>query len=158
MNYRWRKSDQGPGRLYPDTALYAIVIASVWKTAVVAVLFMAGLQGIRHLLAAKIDGAAASAAAYHPLFPRFRLITSLIGAFQIRPGMADARTVWRVGRKRRRTNRQQRLSLPADGAPPACPDLFSVIFVITIIQLPAKRWVRTTYDPTVENVDGRYAR
>jgi len=38
---------QGPGWLFdPDTALYAIVIASVWKDAgFVAVLFLAGLQG-----------------------------------------------------------------------------------------------------------------
>lgn len=52
---------EGPAWLFdPDTALYAIVITSVWKdTGFIAVMLLAGLQGIPEIYyeAAKIDGA-----------------------------------------------------------------------------------------------------
>src|SRR5690606_12624257 len=51
----------GPNWLFdPDTALYALIIAGVWKDiGFIAVMFLAGLQGISdtYYEAAKIDGA-----------------------------------------------------------------------------------------------------
>jgi multiple sugar transport system permease protein len=146
---------QGPGWLFdPDTVLYAIVIASVWKDAgFVAVLFLAGLQGIPEIYyeAAKIDGASPRQRLRHVTLPLitptafFALITSLIGSFQ----MFDqawlmperfARVGARVVMEQIVNNafRYQRMGYAASMS----WALFAVIFVITLIQLRLqKRWV-----------------
>lgn len=146
---------EGPGWLFdPDTVLYAIVIASVWKdTGFVAVLFLAGLQGIPGIYyeAAKIDGASSRQRLRHITIPLitpttfFALITSLIGSFQ----MFDQ--AWLMPERFARSGasvvmeqivnnafRYQRMGYAASMS----WILFAVIFVITIVQLRLqKRWV-----------------
>jgi multiple sugar transport system permease protein len=145
----------GPGWLFdPDTVLYAIVIASVWKDAgFVAVLFLAGLQGIPEIYyeAAKIDGASPRQRLRHVTLPLitptafFALITSLIGSFQ----MFDQ--AWLMPERFARIGasvvmeqivnnafRYQRMGYAASMS----WALFAVIFVITLVQLRLqKRWV-----------------
>lgn len=146
---------EGPGWLFdPDTVLYAIVIASVWKdTGFVAVLFLAGLQGIPGIYyeAAKIDGASSRQRLRHITIPLitpttfFALITSLISSFQ----MFDQ--AWLMPERFARSGasvvmeqivnnafRYQRMGYAASMS----WILFAVIFVITVVQLRLqKRWV-----------------
>lgn len=145
----------GPGWLFdPDTVLYAIVIASVWKdSGFLAVLFLAGLQGIPGIYyeAAKIDGAGARQRLRHITIPLitpttfFALITSLISSFQ----MFDQ--AWLMPERFARSGasvimeqivnnafRYQRMGYAASMS----WILFAVIFVITVIQLRfQQRWV-----------------
>lgn len=83
----------GPNWLFdPDTALYAIIIAGIWKDiGFVTVMFLSGLQGIdeSYYEAAKIDGAQMWQRLRHITLPLltpttfFALIISLINSFQI---------------------------------------------------------------------------
>jgi multiple sugar transport system permease protein len=83
----------GPNWLFdPDSALYALIIAGVWKDiGFVAVMFLAGLQGISETYyeAARIDGARADQRLRYITLPMltpttfFALIISMINSFQI---------------------------------------------------------------------------
>ena len=83
----------GPAWLVdPDTALYAIIITSIWKDlGFVTVMFLAGLQGIPedYYEAAKIDGANRWQSLRRITVPLitpttfFALIISLINSFQV---------------------------------------------------------------------------
>jgi multiple sugar transport system permease protein len=145
----------GPAWLFdPDTALYAIVIASVWKDAgFSAVLFLAGLQGIPESYheAAQIDGAGPLQRLRHVTIPLitptafFVLITTLIGSFQMfdQAWLMPERFAQRgatviVQQIVNNAFRYQRMGYAAAMS----WVLFLVIFVVTIIQIRLqKRWV-----------------
>jgi multiple sugar transport system permease protein len=145
----------GPAWLFdPDTALYAIVIASVWKDAgFSAVLFLAGLQSIPESYheAAQIDGAGSLQRLRHVTIPLitptafFVLITTLIGSFQMfdQAWLMPERFAQRgatviVQQIVNNAFRYQRMGYAAAMS----WVLFLVIFVVTIIQLRLqKRWV-----------------
>jgi multiple sugar transport system permease protein len=146
---------QGPNWLFdPNTALYAVVIASVWKDAGFStVLFLAGLQGIpnEYHEAAQIDGANSWRRLRHITIPLitptafFVLITTLIGSFQVFDQMylmpveyAQRGTTVIVQHIVNNAFRYQRMGYAAT----LSWVLFAIIFVITIIQLRLqKRWV-----------------
>ena len=145
----------GPAWVYdPDTALYAIVIASVWKDAgFSAVLFLAGLQGIPEVYheAARIDGAGSLQRVRHVTIPLitptafFVLINLLISAFQVfEPAwlmpadFAQRGATVIVQQIINNAFRYQRMGYAATMS----WVLFATIFVITLIQLYLqKRWV-----------------
>lgn len=146
---------EGPAWLFdPDTALYAIVITSVWKdTGFLAVMFLAGLQGISETYyeAASIDGANQWRRWWHITLPLltpttfFALIISLINSFQV----FDQFWLMPEDFARRGTNviveeivnnafRYNRMGYAAAMS----WVLFVVIFGITLVQLSLqKRWV-----------------
>ena len=145
----------GPAWLFdPDTALYAIVIASIWKsTGFSAVLFLAGLQNIpeTYYEAAQIDGANSIQRLRHVTVPLitptafFVLITTMIGAFQMfeqawlmpEPYAQRGATVV-VQQIVSNAFRYQRMGYAATMS----WVLFLVIFVVTVIQLRFQnRWV-----------------
>ncbi|NPV67958.1 MAG: sugar ABC transporter permease [Anaerolineae bacterium] len=146
---------QGPAWLFdPATALYAVVIASVWKdSGFSTVLFLAGLQGIPHEYqeAAQIDGANAFQRLRYITLPLitptafFVLITTLIGAFQVFDQMylmpveyAQRGTTVLVQLIVNNAFRYQRMGYAAT----LSWVLFAVIFAITVVQLRLqKRWV-----------------
>jgi multiple sugar transport system permease protein len=146
---------QGPAWLFdPNTALYAVVIASVWKDAGFStVLFLAGLQGIpqEYHEAAEIDGANGWQRLRFITLPLitptafFVLITTLIGAFQVFDQMylmpveyAQRGTTVLVQHIVNNAFRYQRMGYAAT----LSWVLFIIIFVITIIQLRLQnRWV-----------------
>lgn len=146
---------QGPNWLFdPDTSLYAVIIASVWKdVGFVAVMFLAGLQGISETYyeAAKIDGAKPWQQTRYVTLPLltpttfFALIISLINSFQI------FEQVWLMPERFAQTGanvvvveivnnafRYNRMGYAATMS----WVLFAVIFAITLVQLGfQKRWV-----------------
>jgi multiple sugar transport system permease protein len=146
---------EGPAWLFdPDTALYAVVIASVWKdTGFIAVLFLAGLQSIPDIYyeAAKIDGASSLQRLRRITLPLitpttfFALITTLIGSFQMfdqswlmPERFARRGTTVIMGEIVNNAFRYQRMGYAASMS----WTLFLVIFVITLTQLRLqKRWV-----------------
>lgn len=146
---------QGPAWLFdPATALYAVVIASVWKdSGFSTVLFLAGLQGIpsEYQEAAQIDGANAFQRLRYITLPLitptafFVLITTLIGAFQVFDQMylmpveyAQRGTTVLVQLIVNNAFRYQRMGYAAT----LSWVLFAVIFAITVVQLRLqKRWV-----------------
>jgi len=146
---------QGPAWLFdPNTALYAVVIASVWKDAGFStVLFLAGLQGIpnEYHEAAQIDGANGWRRLRHITLPLitptafFVLITTLIGSFQVFDQMylmpvdyAQRGTTVIVQHIVNNAFRYQRMGYAAT----LSWVLFGMIFLITIVQLRLqKRWV-----------------
>ncbi len=117
----------GPAWLFdPDSALYAIIIASVWKdTGFIAVMYLAGLQGISptYYEAAHIDGAQPWQSFRHITLPLltpttfFALIISLINGFQIfeQAWLMPERFAQRGTIGRRGADRQQRVSLQPHG-------------------------------------------
>ncbi len=145
----------GPNWLFdPDTALYALIIAGVWKDiGFVAVMFLAGLQSISdtYYEAAKIDGARPWQRLRHITLPLltpttfFALIISLINSFQI------FEQAWLMPERfaRRGTSvvveqivnnafRYNRMGYAATMS----WVLFAVIFAVTLVQLALqKRWV-----------------
>jgi multiple sugar transport system permease protein len=145
----------GPNWLFdPNTSLYAVIIASVWKdVGFVAVMFLAGLQGISETYyeAAKIDGARPWQQTRYVTLPLltpttfFALIISLINSFQI------FEQVWLMPERFAQTGanvvvveivnnafRYNRMGYAATMS----WVLFAVIFVITLVQLGfQKRWV-----------------
>jgi multiple sugar transport system permease protein len=145
----------GPNWLFdPDTALYAIVIASVWKdTGFSAVLFLAGLQGIPETYheAAQIDGANSLQRLRHVTIPLitptafFVLVTTLIGSFQMfdQAWLMPERFAQRgatviVQQIVNNAFRYQRMGYAASMS----WVLFLTIFIVTLIQLRLqKRWV-----------------
>lgn len=145
----------GPAWLFdPDTALYAIVIASVWKdTGFSAVLFLAGLQNIPETYheAAQIDGANPLQRLRHVTIPLitptafFVIITTLIGSFQIfdqawlmPEKFAQRGTSVIVQQIVNNAFRYQRMGYAATMS----WLLFLAIFVVTVVQLRLqKRWV-----------------
>lgn len=156
LNYLLRQIGiEGPNWLFdPDTALYAIVITSVWKdTGFIAVMLLAGLQNIplTYYEAAEIDGANSYRAWRHITLPLltptifFALIISLINSFQVFD------QVWLMPEDfaRRGTSviveqivnnafRYNRMGYAATMS----WVLFAVIFVVTIVQFRLqKRWV-----------------
>lgn len=145
----------GPDWLFdPDTVLYGIIIASVWKdTGFSAVLFLAGLQGIPEVFheAAQIDGAGPLQRLRHITLPLitptafFVLVTTLIGSFQVfdqawlmpEPFARRGATVV-VQQIVNNAFRYQRMGYAAAMS----WVLFAVIFAITVIQIRLqKRWV-----------------
>jgi multiple sugar transport system permease protein len=74
----------------PESALFAIVIMSVWGSAVTTIIYVAGLQNIPEDLldSAKIDGANGVRRFWHVTIPMlsptmfFNVVTGVIGAFQ----------------------------------------------------------------------------
>ena len=74
----------------PDSALFALVIMSVWSGAVTTIIYVAGLQHIPEELldAAKIDGANSLKRFFYVTIPMlsptifFNVVTAIIGAFQ----------------------------------------------------------------------------
>jgi multiple sugar transport system permease protein len=145
----------GPNWLFdPNTSLYAVIIASVWKdVGFVAVMFLAGLQGISETYyeAAKIDGARPWQQTRYVTLPLltpttfFALIISLINSFQI------FEQVWLMPERFAQTGanvvvveivnnafRYNRMGYAATMS----WVLFAVIFAITLVQLGfQKRWV-----------------
>jgi len=146
---------EGPAWLFdPDTALYAIIIASVWKDiGFIAVMYLAGLQSISptYYEAAHIDGA-------HPwqtfryitlplLTPTtfFALIISLINGFQIfeqvwlmPESFARRGTTVVVEQIVNNAFRYNRMGYAATMS----WVLFAVIFAVTLVQLRLQnRWV-----------------
>lgn len=145
----------GPAWLFDsDIALYAIVITSVWKdTGFIAVMFLAGLQGISETYyeAAAIDGASLWRRWRHITIPLltpttfFALIISLINSFQV----FDQFWLMPEDFARRGTNViveeivNNAFSYNRMGYAAAMSwVLFAVIFAITLVQLSLqKRWV-----------------
>ncbi len=145
----------GPNWLFdPDTALYALIIAGVWKDiGFITVMFLAGLQSISdtYYEAAKIDGARSWQRLLHITLPMltpttfFALIISMINSFQI------FEQAWLMPESfaRRGTsvvveqivNNAFRYSRMGYAAAMSWV-LFAVIFVVTLFQLTLqKRWV-----------------
>lgn len=146
---------EGPAWLFdPDTALYAIIITSVWKdTGFVAVMLLAGLQNIpeTYYEAAKIDGAKGWQRLRYITLPLltpsifFALIISLINSFQV------FEQVWLMPERFARSgtsvvveqivNNAFRYSRMGYAATMSWV-LFAVIFAITFVQIRLqKRWV-----------------
>lgn len=145
----------GPNWLFdPNTSLYAVIIASVWKdVGFVGVMFLAGLQGISdtYYEAAKIDGARRWQQTRYITLPLltpttfFALIISLINSFQV------FEQVWLMPERFAQTGanvvvveivnnafRYNRMGYAATMS----WVLFAVIFAITLVQLGfQKRWV-----------------
>ena len=146
---------QGPSWLFdPNTAMYAVVIASVWKDAGFStVLYLAGLQSIpnEYHEAAQIDGANGWQRLRYITVPLitptafFVLITTLIGSFQVFDQMylmpvdyAQRGTTVIVQHIVNNAFRYQRMGY----ASTLSWVLFAMIFLITIVQLRLqKRWV-----------------
>lgn len=145
----------GPNWLFdPDSALYALIIAGVWKDiGFVAVMFLAGLQGISdtYYEAAKIDGARAFQRLRYITLPMltpttfFALIISLINSFQIfeqawlmPEDFARRGTSVVVEQIVNNAFRYNRMGYAAAMS----WVLFVVIFAVTLVQLALqKRWV-----------------
>lgn len=145
----------GPAWLFdPDTALYAIVITSVWKDiGFIGVMFLAGLQGIpdTYYEAAAIDGASLWKRWRYITIPLltpttfFALIISLINSFQVfdqvwlmPENFARRGTTVIVEQIVNNAFRYNRMGYAAAMS----WVLFAVIFAITLIQLRLqKRWV-----------------
>ncbi len=148
---------EGPAWLFePNTALYAMVITSIWKdVGYIALLYLGGLQSISQTYyeAAEIDGASRWASIRYITLPLlsptmfFVLITLLINYFQMfeqvwlmpmRDSAADRQlevVVTEVVNNAFRYNRMGYASAMSWV-------LFAIIFFITFIQLRLqKRWV-----------------
>jgi multiple sugar transport system permease protein len=148
---------EGPAWLFqPTSALYAMVITSIWKdVGYIALLYLGGLQGISRTYyeAAEIDGASRWASIRHITLPLlsptmfFVLITLLINYFQMfeqvwlmpmRDSAADRQlevVVTEVVNNAFRYNRMGYASAMSWV-------LFGIIFLITFVQLHLqKRWV-----------------
>lgn len=152
---------EGPDWLFqPTTALYALVITSVWKdVGYIALLYLGGLQAISETYyeAARIDGAGRWHLLRHITLPLltpimfFVLITLLINYFQM------FEQVWLMPMRDSAADRQLEVivtevvknafSYNRMGYASAMSwVLFAVIFLITFVQLRLqKRWV---YDET----------
>ncbi len=147
----------GPAWLFePTSALYALVITSIWKdVGYIALLYLGGLQSISktYYEAAQIDGASRWASIKHITLPLlsptmfFVLITLLINYFQMfeqvwlmpmRDSAADRQlevVVTEVVNNAFRYNRMGYASAMSWV-------LFGIIFLITFVQLNLqKRWV-----------------
>jgi multiple sugar transport system permease protein len=145
----------GPAWLFdPDSALYAVIIASVWKdTGFIAVMYLAGLQGISgtYYEAAHIDGARPWQSFRYITLPLltpttfFALIISLINGFQIFEQVwlmpetfAQRGTSVVVEQIVNNAFRYSRMGYAATMS----WVLFAVIFTITLVQLRLQnRWV-----------------
>ena len=147
----------GPDWLFqPDSALYALVITSVWKdVGYIALLYLGGLQAISETYyeAARIDGAGRWRLLRHITLPLltptmfFVLITLLINYFQI------FEQVWLMPMRDSAADRQLEVivtevvknafSYNRMGYASAMSwVLFGIIFLITFVQLRLqKRWV-----------------
>ena len=146
---------EGPAWLFdPDSALYAIVIASVWKDiGFIAVMYLAGLQSISptYYEAAHIDGAYRWQTFRYITLPLltpttfFALIISLINGFQIfeqawlmPESFARRGTTVVVEQIVNNAFRYNRMGYAAAMS----WVLFAVIFAVTLIQLRLQnRWV-----------------
>ncbi|NDJ75953.1 MAG: sugar ABC transporter permease [Chloroflexi bacterium] len=146
----------GPAWLFdPDSALHAIIIASVWKDiGFIAVMYLAGLQNISHTYyeAARIDGAHPIQLFRHITLPLltpttfFALIISLINGFQIfeqawlmPERFARRGTTVVVEQIVNNAFRYNRMGYAATMS----WVLFGVIFAVTLVQLALqKRWVQ----------------
>lgn len=148
---------EGPAWLFePQTALYALVITSVWKdVGYIALLYLGGLQGISETYyeAARIDGAGRWTSLRHITIPLltptmfFVAITLLINYFQM------FEQVWLMPMRDSAADRQLEVivtevvknafSYNRMGYASAMSwVLFIIIFVVTFIQLRLqKRWV-----------------
>lgn len=145
----------GPAWLFePNTALYAMVITSIWKdVGYIALLYLGGLQSISETYyeAAKIDGAGRWHLVRHITLPLlsptmfFVLITLLINYFQMfeqvwlmpmRDSAADRQlevVVTEVVNNAFRYNRMGYASAMSWV-------LFAIIFLITFVQLRLQKW------------------
>lgn len=145
----------GPAWLFdPNTALYAMVITSIWKdVGYIALLYLGGLQAISETYyeAAKIDGAGRWHLVRHITLPLlsptmfFVLITLLINYFQMfeqvwlmpmRDSAADRQlevVVTEVVNNAFRYNRMGYASAMSWV-------LFAIIFLITFVQLRLQKW------------------
>jgi multiple sugar transport system permease protein len=145
----------GPAWLFdPNSALYAIIIASVWKdTGFIAVMYLAGLQSISptYYEAAHIDGARPWQSFRYITLPLltpttfFALIISLINGFQIfeqswlmPEQFAQRGTTVVVQQIVNNAFRYNRMGYAAAMS----WVLFAVIFAVTLVQLRLQnRWV-----------------
>lgn len=145
----------GPNWLFdPDSALYALIIAGVWKDiGFIAVMFLAGLQSISdtYYEAAKIDGAKVWQQLRYITLPMltpttfFALIISMINSFQIfeqawlmPEDFARSGTSVVVEQIVNNAFRYNRMGYAAAMS----WVLFAVIFAVTLVQLVLqKRWV-----------------
>jgi len=145
----------GPNWLFdPDSALYALIIAGVWKDiGFIAVMFLAGLQSISdtYYEAARIDGAKVWQQLRFITLPMltpttfFALIISLINSFQVfeqawlmPEDFARSGTSVVVEQIVNNAFRYNRMGYAAAMS----WVLFAVIFVVTLVQLVLqKRWV-----------------
>jgi multiple sugar transport system permease protein len=145
----------GPAWLFdPNSALYAIIIASVWKdTGFVAVMYLAGLQSISstYYEAAQIDGARPWQTFRHVTLPMltpttfFALIISLINGFQIfEQSWLMPETIARRGTTvvvEQIVNNAFRYNRMGYAAAMSWV-LFAVIFAVTLVQLRLQnQWV-----------------
>jgi multiple sugar transport system permease protein len=148
---------QGPAWLFePQTALYAMVITSIWKdVGYIALLYLGGLQGISETYyeAARIDGANRWRSFRHITLPLltptmfFVAITLLINYFQIfdqvwlmpmRDSAADRQVEVIVTEVVKNAFSYNRMGY----ASAMSWILFILIFIITFVQLRLqKRWV-----------------
>ena len=150
----------GPAWLFdPNTALYAVIITSVWKDiGFIAVMYLAGLQGIpeNYYEAARIDGAGMRQRLRYITLPLltpttfFALIISLINSFQVfeqvwlmPEPMARRSTTVIVEQIVNNAFRYSRMGYAATMS----WVLFAVIFAITIFQIRSQnRWVNYDYN------------
>lgn len=146
---------EGPAWLFdPDTALYAIIIASVWKDiGFITVMYLSGLQAISttYYEAARIDGARPGQILRHITLPLltpttfFALVISLINGFQIfeqawlmPESFTQRSTSVVVEQIVNNAFRYNRMGYAATMS----WVLFAVIFAVTLVQLRLqKRWV-----------------
>lgn len=146
---------EGPAWLFdPDTALYAIIIASVWKDiGFITVMYLSGLQGISatYYEAARIDGARPFGLFRFITLPLltpttfFAMIISLINGFQIfeqawlmPESFAQRGTSVVVEQIVNNAFRYNRMGYAATMS----WVLFAVIFAVTLVQLRMQnRWV-----------------
>lgn len=149
----------GPNWLFDhDTALYAIIITSIWKDiGFIAVMYLAGLQGIPENFyeAARIDGAGLWQRLRYITLPLltpttfFALMISLINSFQVfeqvwlmPEPLAERGTTVVVERIITHAFSYSRMGYAATMS----WVLFAVIFAITLIQLRLQnRWVHYDY-------------
>jgi multiple sugar transport system permease protein len=150
----------GPNWLFdPDTALYAIIITSIWKDiGFITVMYLAGLQGIpeNYYEAARIDGASVWRRLRHITLPLltpttfFALIISLINSFQVfeqvwlmPDRIAESGTTVVVQQIVKNAFEYSRMGYAATMS----WVLFAVIFAITLVQIRFQnRWVNYDYN------------
>lgn len=85
----------------PDTALYAVLIAAVWRQCgYIMVLYLAGLKGVDTSLeeAAAVDGATAWQRFWHIVMPQLKGVSSVVFAVTVIDSLRTFDIVWAMTR------------------------------------------------------------
>lgn len=85
----------------PDTALYAVLIAAVWRQCgYIMVLYLAGLKGVDTSLeeAAAVDGASAWQRFWHIVMPQLKGVSSVVFAVTVIDSLRTFDIVWAMTR------------------------------------------------------------